>query len=93
MFSLPSLMQSKRKYIIIFLVSLPTLSNPDREHGKEAVLSAHEHAESRILLFAMSGDYCSYGDIERREVCANCKTDKKIAKITKHAYSSFNSCS
>lgn len=55
MFSLPSLMQSKRKYIIIFLVSLPTLSNPDREHGKEAVLSAHEHAESRVLLFTGNG--------------------------------------
>ena len=36
-----------------FLVSLPTLSNQDRELNKEAVLSAHEYTESRILLFAI----------------------------------------
>ena len=43
-----------------FLVFLPTPPNHDKELHKEAVLSAHEHAESRILLFAaMSGDYCS----------------------------------
>ena len=42
-----------------FLVSLSTLSNLDRELHKAAVLSAREHTESWILLFAaMSGDYC-----------------------------------
>ena len=75
------------------LYPFPFFSNQDGELHKEAVLSAHEHAESRILLFATSGDYCSCGNIERREVCANCKTDKKIAKMMKHANSSFNFCS
>ena len=41
------------------LVSLPTLSNQDRELQKEVVLSACEHADSRILLFAaLSCSYC-----------------------------------
>ena len=31
------------------LVSLPTLSNQDRQLNKEAALSAHYHTESRIL--------------------------------------------
>ena len=36
---------------------MPTLSNQDRELQKQVVPSTHEHAESRILLFAaMSGD-------------------------------------
>lgn len=36
------------------------VKNQDKELRKEVVLSANEHAESRILLFAaMSGDYCS----------------------------------
>ena len=35
-----------------FLVSLPTLSNQDRELHKVAVLSAHECTISKILLFA-----------------------------------------
>ena len=46
----PPLMQETEK--IHFLVSLPTLSNQDRELHKEVALSANEHAESRILLFA-----------------------------------------
>lgn len=42
------------------LVSLPTLSNQERELHKEAVLSACECAESGIHLFAaVSGDYRS----------------------------------
>ena len=36
----------------VTLLSLPTLSNQDRELHKEAVFSAHELAERRILLFA-----------------------------------------
>ena len=47
MFSLPLTHAVKEK--IHFLVSLPTLSNQDRELCKEAVLSAHDQAESRVL--------------------------------------------
>ena len=48
----------KQKEIV--LVSLPTLSNQDRELYNKEVLSGCECSESRILLFgAVSGDYCS----------------------------------
>ena len=68
-----------------FLVCLPTLSNQDRELHKEAVLTAHERAKSRVLLFAAVSGFtvtCSCGDIERMEQITNCKTDRKLAKIT-----------
>ena len=49
-------LQQKEKINVV--VSLPTLSNQDGELHKEAVLSAHEGAGSRMLLFAtMDGDY------------------------------------
>ena len=53
---------------IHFLVSLPALSNQDRELHKEAVLSASEHqrAGSSCLLSAITAA-CSRGDVEWRE--------------------------
>ena len=64
-----------------FLLSLPTLSNQDRELKKEVVWIARGCAESRTLLFLHLSltitAVQSCDDVEKREGIANCKTDRK----------------